>query len=127
MLFLLCVPAETNIQDRVFIVHLGNIPHDVTVEKVQVNLKPLPLEGAGKGGYSFTSMVHTNGSRAVELRLPFLHDAVRLTVRMDQSPAQVVLVVVPSTLDQTLVQNTNQLSCFPNSTRAMVRLCSQHN
>lgn len=80
----LCVPAETNTHDQVFIVYLGNIPHDVTVEEVWVNLEPLLLSGGRRDeGYSFTSVVHSNGSRAFELRLPFLHDAVRLTVRTD--------------------------------------------
>lgn len=80
----LYVPAETNTNDQVFIVYLGNIPHDVTVEEVWVNLEPLLLsEGAKDGGYSFTSVTHTNGSHAFKLRLPFLHNAVRLTVRTD--------------------------------------------
>lgn len=80
----LCVPAEANTHDQVFIVYLGNIPHDVTVEEVWVNLEQLLLsEGGREGGYSFTPVVHTNGSRAYELRLPFLHTAVRLTVRTD--------------------------------------------
>lgn len=65
-----------------FIVYLGNIPPDVAVEEVWVNLEPLLLsEGAGDGGTSFTPVVHANGSRAFQLRLPFLHDAVGLTVR----------------------------------------------
>lgn len=81
----LCVPAETNTHEQVFSVYLGNIPHDVTVEEVWVNLKPLLLsEGTEGGGYSFNPVVHTNGSRAFELRLPFLHDAVRLTVRTNR-------------------------------------------
>lgn len=79
-----CVPAGTNTNGQVFIVYLGNIPHDVTVEEVWVNLEPLLLSEGGKdGGYSFTSVAHTNGSRAFELRLPFLHNAVQLTVRID--------------------------------------------
>lgn len=77
------------------------------MEELWVNLEPMLLEGGGNGGYSFTPVVHTNGSRAFELRLPFLHDAVRLTVRMDQSHAQVVFVVVPSVLDQALVLKSN--------------------
>lgn len=84
MIISLCVPAETNINDQVFIVYLGNIPHDVTVEEVWVNLEQLLLsEGGGDGGYSFTSVGHTNGSRGFELRLPFLHSAVQLTVWTD--------------------------------------------
>ncbi|KAM8725264.1 uncharacterized protein AB9X84_002112 isoform 1-T1 [Acanthopagrus schlegelii] len=72
---LLCRPPfsfdQTISDDQVFSVYLGNIPADVLLEDVQINGKQLMMsEGVG-WGYSISPVVHINGSRAYELRLPF--------------------------------------------------------
>ncbi|XP_030260172.1 uncharacterized protein LOC115573522 isoform X3 [Sparus aurata] len=72
---LLCRPPfsfdQTTSDDQVFSVYLGNIPADVLLEEVQINGKQLMMsEGVGLG-YSISPIVHINGSRAYELRLPF--------------------------------------------------------
>lgn len=80
-----CVPTETRSQDQEFSVYLGNVPQDVIVEKVWVfgELLLLTSEGGKDEGASITPVVHTNGSRAFQLRLSFDHDHVRWTVRTD--------------------------------------------
>ncbi|XP_073348720.1 uncharacterized protein [Pagrus major] len=72
---LLCRPPfsfdQTTSDNQVFSVYLGNIPADVLLEEVQINGKQLMMsEGVG-WGYSISPIIHINGSRAYELRLPF--------------------------------------------------------
>ncbi|XP_033505059.1 uncharacterized protein LOC117271076 [Epinephelus lanceolatus] len=72
---LLCRPTfhldHTVSDDHVFSVYLGNIPADVMLEEVRVNGKQLMMSESTGRGYSVTPVVHINGSRAYELRLPF--------------------------------------------------------
>ncbi|XP_059212061.1 uncharacterized protein LOC131990882 isoform X2 [Centropristis striata] len=71
---LLCHPPfsldQTISDDEAFSVYLGNIPADVTLDGVQINGKPLMMSE------SISAVVHANGSRAYELRLPFEDAAV---------------------------------------------------
>lgn len=78
------LPVETTSDDQVFSVYLGNIPADVLLEEVQINGKQLMMsEGVGLG-YSISPIVHINGSRAYELRLPFEDTLVYRMVRFTQ-------------------------------------------
>ncbi|XP_032364390.1 uncharacterized protein LOC116678758 [Etheostoma spectabile] len=80
---LLCRPPfhldKTVSDDRVFSVYLGNIPADVTMEDVHINGNQMEMTQSTKGGFSIRPVLHANGSRAYELRLPFQNPAVRWT------------------------------------------------
>lgn len=67
--------------DQVFSVYLGNIPADVLLEDVWINRKQLMMSESTERGYSISPVVHTNGSRAYELRLPFEDTIVHWMVR----------------------------------------------
>ncbi|XP_035808538.2 uncharacterized protein LOC111574960 isoform X1 [Amphiprion ocellaris] len=54
-----------------FNVYLGNIPTDVILEDVWINGKRLPMSETSQQGFNISPVVHTNGSRSYELRLPF--------------------------------------------------------
>lgn len=62
-----------------FSVYLGNIPADVVLKDVWINGKQLKM--SEKLSYSISPLVHSNGSRAYELRLPFEDPTVQRTVR----------------------------------------------
>lgn len=64
-----------------FSVYLGNIPADVLLENVWINGKQLMISESTEQGYSISPVVHTNGSRAYELRLPFEDAIVHWMVR----------------------------------------------
>ncbi|XP_041660937.1 uncharacterized protein LOC121521216 isoform X2 [Cheilinus undulatus] len=66
---------QTMNDDQVFRLYLGNIPTNVVLQEVLVNGKKLMAESA-KQGFSISSAVHANGSRAYELQLPFEDPAV---------------------------------------------------
>ncbi|KAA8578134.1 hypothetical protein FQN60_007020 [Etheostoma spectabile] len=70
---------KTVSDDRVFSVYLGNIPADVTMEDVHINGNQMEMTQSTKGGFSIRPVLHANGSRAYELRLPFQNPAVRWT------------------------------------------------
>lgn len=79
---ILChVSAETNSDDRVFRVYLGNIPHDVIIEDISINGKQLIISESAERGYSISPIVHANGSQAFELQLPFEDSIVHWMVR----------------------------------------------
>lgn len=67
--------------DQVFSVYLGNIPADVLLAEVWINGKQLMMSESTERGYSITPVVHTNGSQAYELRLPFEDTIVHWMVR----------------------------------------------
>lgn len=73
-------PAEIS-DEPVFSVYLGNVPADVTLEEVRVNGKPLLSSQALERGASVSPVVHRNGSKAYELRLPYEDPVVHWTVR----------------------------------------------
>lgn len=75
----LFVSLDTVVDDQVFSIYLGNIPADVVLEDVWINGKK--LEMAEKLSYSISPLVHSNGSRAYQLRLPFEDPIVQRTVR----------------------------------------------
>uniref|UniRef100_A0A3P8TN29 ZP domain-containing protein n=1 Tax=Amphiprion percula TaxID=161767 RepID=A0A3P8TN29_AMPPE len=54
-----------------FNVYLGNIPTDVILEDVWINGKRLPMSETSQQGFNISPVVHTNGSRSYEFRLPF--------------------------------------------------------
>lgn len=66
-----------------FSLYLGNIPADVILEDVWINGKQLKM--SEKLSYSISPLVHSNGSRAYELRLPFEDPVVQRTVRTVES------------------------------------------
>uniref|UniRef100_A0A667X8S8 Uncharacterized protein n=1 Tax=Myripristis murdjan TaxID=586833 RepID=A0A667X8S8_9TELE len=67
---------QTVSDDHQFSVYLGNIPADVALEEVKVNGKQLwTAEAAEERSHSVGHVVHTNGSHAYTLRVPF-EDAV---------------------------------------------------
>lgn len=71
---------ETVAEDQVFSVYLGNIPVDVILEDIWTNGKQLKM--SEKLGYSLRHVVHSNGSKAYELRLPFEDSVVQQMVRI---------------------------------------------
>lgn len=73
--------TETKSDDQVFSVYLGNIPHDVTIEDISINGKQLIISESAERGYSISTIVHANGSRAYELQLPFEDSIVHWMVR----------------------------------------------
>ncbi|XP_040920101.1 uncharacterized protein LOC121199464 isoform X2 [Toxotes jaculatrix] len=80
---LLCHPPfsldQTISDDQVFSIYLGNIPTDVILEEVRINRKHLMMADAIERGVSISPVIHINGSRAYELRLPFQDAAVHWT------------------------------------------------
>ncbi|XP_029352055.1 uncharacterized protein LOC115037562 [Echeneis naucrates] len=71
-MYILCSsPVETISDDQVFIVYLGNIPADVILEQVWINGNQLMMAESDERGISLSPVVHSNGSRAYELQLPF--------------------------------------------------------
>lgn len=66
-------------EEQTFSVYLGNIPADVVLEDVWMNGKQLKMSETRS--YSITPVVHSNGSRAYQLRLPFQDPAVQQMVR----------------------------------------------
>uniref|UniRef100_A0A3Q3XC92 ZP domain-containing protein n=1 Tax=Mola mola TaxID=94237 RepID=A0A3Q3XC92_MOLML len=69
---LLCHPPfKTMSDDQVFSIYLGNIPSDVLLDKVWINGKQLRVSDGAERGFTISPVVHANGSRAYELRLPF--------------------------------------------------------
>lgn len=79
------LPVETNIDHHVFSVYLGNIPADVLLEEIWINGKQLTMSESPEQSYSISPVVHTNGSRAYELQLPFEDGAVHWMVRSPQN------------------------------------------
>lgn len=77
----LFITIETVADDQVFSVYLGNIPADVMLEEVQINGRQLMMSESTERGYSISPVVHINGSRAYELRLPFEDTVVHWMVR----------------------------------------------
>uniref|UniRef100_A0A3B4UXA6 ZP domain-containing protein n=1 Tax=Seriola dumerili TaxID=41447 RepID=A0A3B4UXA6_SERDU len=77
---LLCRPPfsldQTISDDQVFSIYLGNIPADVILEEVWINRKQLMMAENVERAISISPVVHVNGSRAYELRLPFEDAAV---------------------------------------------------
>ncbi|XP_061669020.1 uncharacterized protein LOC133496926 isoform X2 [Syngnathoides biaculeatus] len=61
---------QTDSDEGLFRIYLGNIPSDVILEEVTVNRKQMLAE-ATEGGFVVSPVVHLNGSRAYELQLPF--------------------------------------------------------
>lgn len=79
---ILChVSAETNSDDQVFSVYLGNIPHDVIIEDISINGERLIISESAERGNSISPIVHANGSQAYELQLPFEDSIVHWMVR----------------------------------------------
>ncbi len=78
--WLLFLPIETRSDDQVFSIYLGNIPADVILEEVQINGMQLMMSESAERGYSISPVVNINGSRAYELRLPFVDDVVHWMV-----------------------------------------------
>lgn len=70
---------ETIVDDQMFSVYLGNIPADVILEDVWINGKQLKM--SEKLSSNISPIVHSNGSQAYELRLPFEDPIVQQTVR----------------------------------------------
>lgn len=64
-----------------FSVYLGNIPFDVTLTELKLNNRRLPV--AVTPEYDLSKVVHSNGSQAYVLRVPF--DS-RVVHRMVSSP-----------------------------------------
>uniref|UniRef100_A0A8C6KQC7 Uncharacterized LOC107377945 n=1 Tax=Nothobranchius furzeri TaxID=105023 RepID=A0A8C6KQC7_NOTFU len=54
-----------------FWIYLGNIPADVLLEGIRINEKQMLVLGKPEGGLSISPIVHENGSRAYDVRLPF--------------------------------------------------------
>nr|XP_043904737.1 uncharacterized protein LOC122783871 isoform X2 [Solea senegalensis] len=77
----LCRPLftlhQTDAHFQLFSVYLGNVPADVILQEVWINRKQLMLEDAER--IIITPVLHTNGSRAYELQLPFEDAAVHST------------------------------------------------
>uniref|UniRef100_A0A3B4WDW6 Uncharacterized LOC111645961 n=1 Tax=Seriola lalandi dorsalis TaxID=1841481 RepID=A0A3B4WDW6_SERLL len=71
--------------DQVFSIYLGNIPADVILEEVWINRKQLMMAESVERAISISPVVHVNGSRAYELRLPFEDAAVHWMVRTPQN------------------------------------------
>ncbi|XP_077442883.1 uncharacterized protein LOC144064316 isoform X2 [Stigmatopora argus] len=65
---------QTNPDDEVFSIYLGNVPGDVILEEVAINKQQLLTEATGLAP---TPVVHLNGSRAYKVRLPFSDPVVR--------------------------------------------------
>lgn len=78
----LFLPADTVSDEQAFRVYLGNIPADVVLEEVRINGSPLLSDAPERG---ISPVVHVNGSRAYELRLPFEDSAVQWTVKTDRT------------------------------------------
>ncbi|KAF7231126.1 transcript variant X4 [Nothobranchius furzeri] len=62
-----------------FWIYLGNIPADVLLEGIRINEKQMLVLGKPEGGLSISPIVHENGSRAYDVRLPFNDAAVDWT------------------------------------------------
>lgn len=62
-----------------FSIYLGNIPADVVLTDVWINGKQLKM--SEKLSYRISPLVHSNGSQAYELQLPFEDPNVQQTVR----------------------------------------------
>lgn len=75
----------TNSDHRVFSVYLGNIPADVLLEEIWINGKQLTMSESAEQSYSISPVVHTNGSRAFELQLPFENGVVHWMVSAPQN------------------------------------------
>ena len=70
--------------DQVFTIYLGNIPSDVLLDNVWINGRQLRVSDGSERGFTVSPVVHANGSRAYELRLPFEDPMVHQTVRTVQ-------------------------------------------
>ncbi|XP_029985022.1 uncharacterized protein LOC115415555 [Sphaeramia orbicularis] len=76
---LICRPVftidKTLSEDQMFSVYLGNVPADVVLDEVWINGKPLQALASSKR--SLNPVIHVNGSRGFELRVPFEDNAVQ--------------------------------------------------
>uniref|UniRef100_A0A3Q2PFX4 Uncharacterized LOC105934394 n=1 Tax=Fundulus heteroclitus TaxID=8078 RepID=A0A3Q2PFX4_FUNHE len=77
--FKVFLPAETIGEHQEFKVYLGNIPADVMLEEIWINGQHPLMLGKPEQGLSVGPIVHVNGSKAYELRLPFNDPTVQRT------------------------------------------------
>ncbi|KAM4529226.1 uncharacterized protein V3H82_027405 [Fundulus diaphanus] len=80
---LICRPPfslnQTIGEHQEFKVYLGNIPTDVILEEIWINGQHPLMLGKPEQGLSISPIVHVNGSKAYELRLPFNDPTVQWT------------------------------------------------
>ncbi|XP_077594971.1 uncharacterized protein LOC144211506 isoform X2 [Stigmatopora nigra] len=65
---------QSNPDDQMFSIYLGNVPSDVILAEVAVNERRLLTEATA---LTLAPFVHPNGSRAYQIRLPFSEPVVR--------------------------------------------------
>lgn len=104
--------AETNSDDQVFSVYLGNIPHDVIIKDISINGKQLIISESAERGYSISPIVHANSSRAYELQLPFEDSIVHWMVRNYRNLDHLFLICSGCSYFTVLHDNLNLVSDY---------------
>lgn len=78
-----CSPG-TLVEERVFLVHLADVPEDVVLVAVALNGRQFQLPAGNTSGFAVAEALHGNNTRGYALKVPFDHPAVRRQVKQQQ-------------------------------------------
>lgn len=76
--------SGTLVEERVFLVHLADVPEDVVLVAVALNGHQFQLRAGNASGFAIAEVLHGNNTRGYALTVPFDHPAVRRQVEHQQ-------------------------------------------